>query len=417
MLLLVRADNTPRPVGSKINSAGRIEYTDYPESANQIVITSKQVVNDYQCVSAPGNPPSGNVRVYCDSSSGLLACKTSAGASCSSNGAAAGSTTQVQFNDGGVFGGDSTFAFDKTTKILSASAFSGSFTNTQHVTSAEFSGGTIPSGTTGTILFFGSPTAFTFTGTSCATCDGQRLSFFVFSGGPYSIAGTLNTAVFYIPNIGTADKLTFPKAGTGAIFEYRGGTLFYVGGAGFIPSFNGTANAELDLGYAGVSSGVLSLIGTTSGSANLGVANVAGTPNKINIPTATGTSGQFLQTDGGNPQQASWATPTLPTTTATNCSSSASPAVCGSAQAGSVVIAAGATTVTVNTTAVTANSQIFVFPDETLGTKLSVTCNSTLATAASGLAITARTAATSFQITTVATIAVNPVCLGYLIIN
>jgi len=102
---------------------------------------------------------------------------------------------------------------------------------------------------------------------------------------------------------------------------------------------------------------------------------------------------------------------------ATNCSSSASPAVCGSAAAGSVVIAASATTVVVNTSAVTANSQIFVFPDETLGTKLSVTCNSTLATAASGLAITARTAGTSFTISTLATVAVNPVCLSYLVTN
>lgn len=100
-----------------------------------------------------------------------------------------------------------------------------------------------------------------------------------------------------------------------------------------------------------------------------------------------------------------------------NCSSTTSPAVCGSAAAGSVVIAAGATTVQVNTSAVTANSQIFVFPDETLGTKLSVTCNSTLATAAAGLAITSRSAGTSFTISTLATVAVNPVCLSYLVVN
>lgn len=103
--------------------------------------------------------------------------------------------------------------------------------------------------------------------------------------------------------------------------------------------------------------------------------------------------------------------------TGANCSSSASPAVCGGASAGSVVIAAGATTVVVNTAVVTANSQIFVFPDESLGTKLGVTCNSTLATAAAGLAITARVAATSFTITTLATVAVNPVCLSYHIVN
>jgi hypothetical protein len=103
--------------------------------------------------------------------------------------------------------------------------------------------------------------------------------------------------------------------------------------------------------------------------------------------------------------------------TATNCSSSASPAVCGSAAAGSVVIAAAGTTVTVNTTAVTANSQIFLLADDTLGTKLGVTCNSTLATLVGGLAVTARTGGTSFQITSGTTPAVNPLCLSYFIVN
>lgn len=100
--------------------------------------------------------------------------------------------------------------------------------------------------------------------------------------------------------------------------------------------------------------------------------------------------------------------------TDTNCSSAASPAVCGSAAAGSVVIAAAAGTVTVNTTAVTANSQIFVMEDASLGTKLSVTCNST-----SGRVyeITNRTAATSFIISSTSNPVTNPACLSYLIVN
>jgi hypothetical protein len=105
--------------------------------------------------------------------------------------------------------------------------------------------------------------------------------------------------------------------------------------------------------------------------------------------------------------------------TGTNCSSSASPAVCGSAAAGSVLIPTGTTssTLTVNTTAVTANSQIFFYPDDSLGTKLSTTCNSTLATLVGGSAITARTAGTSFQITFNGSIVTNGVCGSYLIIN
>ena len=97
----------------------------------------------------------------------------------------------------------------------------------------------------------------------------------------------------------------------------------------------------------------------------------------------------------------------------TNCSSSASPAVCGAASSGSVAVAAAATTVVVNTTAVTANSQIFLIYDSSLGTKLSVTCN----VAEPALyGVTARVAATSFTITSSAPIT-NPACFSYFIVN
>jgi hypothetical protein len=100
--------------------------------------------------------------------------------------------------------------------------------------------------------------------------------------------------------------------------------------------------------------------------------------------------------------------------TATNCSSAAAPAVCGSAAAGSVVVAAAGTTVVVDTTAVTANSQILVQEDSSLGTKLSVTCNTVAATAPP--TISARTAATSFTITTTIP-TTNPRCFSYTIVN
>jgi len=103
----------------------------------------------------------------------------------------------------------------------------------------------------------------------------------------------------------------------------------------------------------------------------------------------------------------------------TNCSSSASPAVCGSAAAGSIAFPTGVTSValTVNTSAVTASSQILLFSDDSLGTKLGVTCNSTLATLVGGMAVTARTSGTSFTVTYNGTIATNPLCASYAIIN
>jgi hypothetical protein len=104
--------------------------------------------------------------------------------------------------------------------------------------------------------------------------------------------------------------------------------------------------------------------------------------------------------------------------TTTNCSSGASPAVCGSAAAGSIAVPAGTNVaLQVNTTAVTANSQIFVQSDETLGTKLSVTCNSTLASLITEPVVSARTPATSFTVTISGTTTTNPVCLSYFIVN
>jgi hypothetical protein len=100
--------------------------------------------------------------------------------------------------------------------------------------------------------------------------------------------------------------------------------------------------------------------------------------------------------------------------TATNCASSASPAACGSAQAGGVVVAAAAASVVVDSTAVTANSEILVMFDSSLGTRLSVTCNTT---APAATAVTARTAATSFTITLSAAPITNPACFNYVIIN
>lgn len=99
--------------------------------------------------------------------------------------------------------------------------------------------------------------------------------------------------------------------------------------------------------------------------------------------------------------------------TVTNCSDSAGAAACTSAAAGNFVIDAASTSTVVSTTAVTANSQIFVQYDSSLGTRLSVTCNTTPALPA----ITARTAATSFTVTVPAGPITNPACYSYFIVN
>jgi hypothetical protein len=98
---------------------------------------------------------------------------------------------------------------------------------------------------------------------------------------------------------------------------------------------------------------------------------------------------------------------------ATNCSDSAGAAACGSAMSGSVVIDAAATTVVVSTTAVTANSQIHVTFDESLGTRLGVTCNTTFAAPW----VSARTAGASFTIKVGSGPVTNRACFSYTVVN
>lgn len=70
---------------------------------------------------------------------------------------------------------------------------------------------------------------------------------------------------------------------------------------------------------------MLGLFGFTSGSALLGVADAAGTPNRMNLPIATATTiGDSLTSDAANPQQLSWSPRTAAYTcgTTTTCSAS-----------------------------------------------------------------------------------------------
>jgi len=109
--------------------------------------------------------------------------------------------------------------------------------------------------------------------------------------------------------------------------------------------------------------------------------------------------------------------------TDTNCSAvgtAANPSVasCVAASAGSFSCATNASTgtCTVNTTAVTTNSEIFVMGrnDTTTGTRLGVTCNTGITTAIPEIATVV--AATSFTIN-LGTFTTNPECFSYFIVN
>jgi len=99
--------------------------------------------------------------------------------------------------------------------------------------------------------------------------------------------------------------------------------------------------------------------------------------------------------------------------TATNCQSSASPAECGSAQAGMVAVPAGQKTLYVNDSLVTSNSEIHLTFDSSLGEALGVTCNTEIGQPT----VSGRTNATAFSISMSEAASPNPDCVSFRIVN
>jgi hypothetical protein len=78
------------------------------------------------------------------------------------------------------------------------------------------------------------------------------------------------------------------------------------------------------------------------------------------------------------------------------------------------VLDVGSTTVKVNTTAVTANSQILVIEDSSLGAKLNVTCNRT---SGRTYMITDRASGFSFTVGSSSSPTDHPACLSFQVLN
>lgn len=95
------------------------------------------------------------------------------------------------------------------------------------------------------------------------------------------------------------------------------------------------------------------------------------------------------------------------------CNSAAAAPACQSTSNGNVSIAAAAQTVVVSTTAVQSNNVIIVSYDQSLGTDLSVTCNTT----AQQPYVSARVPGVSFTIKTASTFTTNPGCVNFHILS
>jgi len=100
--------------------------------------------------------------------------------------------------------------------------------------------------------------------------------------------------------------------------------------------------------------------------------------------------------------------------TLSNCSSVTSPAKCDSAPAGSFVLDVGSTVTKVNTRAVTANSQILIIEDSSLGTRLGVSCNKAVGRT---YMITDRTPGLSFTVSSSFAPTDYPACLSFQLLN
>lgn len=304
----------------------------------------------------------------------------------------AGASTQVQFNDSGSFGASANFTFDKTSGaglILGAN----------------------------TLLTDGSGGTFGFSGgdfTAASGGVGSSAAISANGGGALLTDSTNNNVVQTAADGSVVITATNSNAttltGPVNVASLTASRCIATDGSKNLVSSGADCNAAP--AFSAITSGTNTVAAMVLGTGGSLTVSGSGTNNSTTLNGATfaapGTIG------GGTPGVATFTGLTAATySTATNCADSAGAAACGSAAAGAFVVDAAATSTVVSTTAITANSEVFIQYDSSLGTRLGVTCNTTVALPA----VTARTAATSFTITVPVAPAVNPACYDYHIVN
>lgn len=184
------------------------------------------------------------------------------------------------------------------------------------------------------------------------------------------------------------------------------------GDANFTVLNPGTVNANVVIGSATAQGNGLQVLTLRSFS---GGGALGPTPNANGTLSVKNAAGTVVASIGGsgdwNSNIVRWNT----ANTGTNCAvNSVSPAACAAAAAGSFVVPTTTTTYTVNTTRVTANSRIFLFPHtDTRDLPSAPTCVVPAITAEP--VVTATVAATSFTLALAST--TGQTCWDYFIIN
>lgn len=211
-------------------------------------------------------------------------------------------------------------------------------------------------------------------------------------------SATANSTLTNLPNSGLANV-----AGAGGL------VLLASNGAGIIRFGTGGGLLTAERWRIDASGNFTSPSGsslTTTGSATFGTA-----------ASSFDTSGSLVMGAGRLLSTPTGAVNAQTYTTNTNCADSAGAAACGSASAGSFVIDAATTSTVVSTTAVTANSEIIIQEDSSLGTRLGITCNTQSVLIIGPPVVTARTAATSFTVSIVVGPTTTPACYSYHLVN
>jgi hypothetical protein len=189
----------------------------------------------------------------------------------------------------------------------------------------------------------------------------------------------------------TASTVTSSKALAGSGAGITTGPASGVTSTDFA-AFTGTGGQIADSGIPDTAAGILA---ACTGCAPLASPTFTGT---VTLPLLASTTNCAAAGTGANPSVVS----------------------CTAAPAGSFSCATNASTgtCTVDTTAVTANSNIFIQPvgATVIGTKIGVTCNTTSDTGLTAPRLAAQVASTSFTIN-LGTFSSNPLCFNYWIVD
>lgn len=378
---------------------------------------------------------SGTVVVYINSTLAM-------GDGGSGSGGAGGSTSDVQFNTAGTLTGNPAFTFDTSTDPVflglglndALGLVAGDIPPTvqTHFVAAVGGAPTADFGMSAVTAILDMAGTSSCTGSDCAAgifvdaqadtassgaaaeFDGTVVDTTInFNSGSTSAAG-ITSSVSLIPSLGGSPTIPHSYA----IY----GTTFVSGS----PTISKLYNYEVDRIVPGG--------GGTPTITDMAGVHIEGidTSNTLNATLTAAVeiedqgSGKYgIYEAGVNSLNQFAKTQVLTLSTATNCAangSAANPSVaaCGSASAGMFSCATAATTGTcqINTTAVTANSEILITQDDADGgaSQLNVTCNTALVTAAAKPILLSKNAGTSFTIN-LGTVSVNPGCFEYQIVN